>query len=229
MDGFNRREKDSEVDRQILEWSEKSERGSIPEDLRISLINKFKQVQKMGADPYQTIVYSIMAATDMVGGSYTVLRSIEDFLWHKLRIIRDSGAGSPGQTTLGQLVANIQEWGVAHFTQQGQLPFQYVTVCLLTQQWAAAIQYLQDQKDGSLIAIHMALCLYHYGIFSDISPSRGDSDPKAVDVVGMLKGFIGGMDCRDMIAHLLIVHKEAPVTKGPNLYGTSSARGEFLR
>ncbi|EDX01629.1 nuclear pore complex protein Nup93-1 [Drosophila yakuba] len=112
-------------------------------------------------DPYKKAVYVILLACDPHFTHVELMRSIDDFLWMQLSILRrqDQRDYNIEQLTYSGLQSLILEkYGENYFNAREKAPL-YFQVLALTGQFEAAIEFLARTEKNRAHAVHMAIAL----------------------------------------------------------------------
>ncbi|KAH8368370.1 hypothetical protein KR084_010436 [Drosophila pseudotakahashii] len=112
-------------------------------------------------DPYKKAVYVIVLACDPHDTHAELMRSIDDFLWMQLSILRgqDKRDYNIEQLTYSGLQSLILEkYGENYFNAREKTPL-YFQVLALTGQFEAAIEFLARTEPNRPHAVHMAIAL----------------------------------------------------------------------
>ncbi|XP_033172157.1 nuclear pore complex protein Nup93-1 [Drosophila mauritiana] len=113
------------------------------------------------SDPYKKAVYVVLLACDPLFTNAELMRSIDDFLWLQLCILRreDQSENNLEQLTFSGLQSLILEkYGENYFNAREKAPL-YFQVLTLTGQFEAAIEFLARTEKNRTHAIHMAIAL----------------------------------------------------------------------
>ncbi|KAH8336477.1 hypothetical protein KR074_000564 [Drosophila pseudoananassae] len=139
--------------------------NKIESQLRLQYANKIRN----STDAYKKAVYCILLGCDANEVHGEVAKTIDDFLWIKLAMIK------PGDSTgYGKLQSLILEkYGEKYFnaTQQWHL---YFSTLALTGQFEAAIEFLARRDNTCVHAVHMAISLHELGL---LGGARSVSQP----------------------------------------------------
>ncbi|XP_017055454.1 nuclear pore complex protein Nup93-1 [Drosophila ficusphila] len=112
-------------------------------------------------DPYKKAVYGIVLACDPNDSHPELMRSIDDFLWLQLSILRgqDKRDYNIEQLTYSGLQSLIlDKYGENYFNAREKAPL-YFQVLALTGQFEAAIEFLARTEANRPHAVHMAIAL----------------------------------------------------------------------
>ncbi|XP_052858066.1 nuclear pore complex protein Nup93-1 [Drosophila gunungcola] len=112
-------------------------------------------------DPYKKAVYAIVLACDPQDSHAELMRSIDDFLWLQLSILRgqDKRDYNIEQLTYSGLQSMIlDKYGENYFNAREKTPL-YFQVLALTGQFEAAIEFLARTEQNRPHAVHMAIAL----------------------------------------------------------------------
>ncbi|XP_022208984.2 nuclear pore complex protein Nup93-1 [Drosophila obscura] len=112
-------------------------------------------------DPYKKAVYAYVLACDPQNSHPELMRSIDDFLWMQLSILRqdDDREYNIEQLTYSGLQRLILEkYGENYFNAREKVPL-YFTVLVLTGQFESAIEFLARTEANRPHAVHMAIAL----------------------------------------------------------------------
>lgn len=112
-------------------------------------------------DPYKKAVYVIVLACDPHDTHVELMRSIDDFLWMQLSILRgqDKRDYNIEQLTYSGLQSLIlDKYGENYFNAREKTPL-YFQVLALTGQFEAAIEFLARTEANRPHAVHMAIAL----------------------------------------------------------------------
>ncbi|XP_016973058.1 nuclear pore complex protein Nup93-1 [Drosophila rhopaloa] len=112
-------------------------------------------------DPYKKAVYVIVLACDPHDSHAELMRSIDDFLWMQLSILRGQEKRDYNieQLTYAGLQSLIlDKYGENYFNAREKTPL-YFQVLALTGQFEAAIEFLARTETNRPHAVHMAIAL----------------------------------------------------------------------
>ncbi|KAL7728858.1 hypothetical protein ACLKA6_004203 [Drosophila palustris] len=133
--------------------------SKIESKLKLQYANKIRN----STDAYKKAVYCILLGCDTNEVHGEVAKTIDDFLWIKLAMLR------PGDATgYGQLQTSfIENYGEKYFNaaQNAHLYFQALA---LTGQFEAAIEFLARTDANRVHAVHMAIALHELGILGGV-------------------------------------------------------------
>ncbi|XP_001354896.1 nuclear pore complex protein Nup93-1 [Drosophila pseudoobscura] len=113
------------------------------------------------SDPYKKAVFAYVLACDPHNSHAELMRSIDDFLWMQLSILRqqDGREYNVEQLTYSGLQSLILEkYGENYFNAREKAPL-YFSVLVLTGQFESAIEFLARTEDNRPHAVHMAIAL----------------------------------------------------------------------
>ncbi|XP_068156855.1 LOW QUALITY PROTEIN: nuclear pore complex protein Nup93-1 [Drosophila tropicalis] len=134
----------------------------IESQLKLQYANKIRN----STDAYKKAVYCIFLGCDPHEVHGEVAKSIDDFLWIKLSMLR------PGTPELASGYSNLQslileKYGEKYFnaSQQAHLYFQTLA---LTGQFEAAIEFLSRSDENRVHAVHMAIALRELGFLGGV-------------------------------------------------------------
>ncbi|XP_030378637.1 nuclear pore complex protein Nup93-1 [Scaptodrosophila lebanonensis] len=131
--------------------------GKIEGQLKLEYAKKLR----MSTDPYKKAVYAIVLACDPHEPHSEVVRTIDDFLWLQLSVLRtdDRREYNIEQLTYGGLQTLILEkYGESYFNAREKAPL-YFQVLALTGQFESAIEFLARTDANRPHAVHMAIAL----------------------------------------------------------------------
>ncbi|KAH8291577.1 hypothetical protein KR018_001254 [Drosophila ironensis] len=111
-------------------------------------------------------VYAVILACDPQDGHNELMRTIDDFLWLQLSILRrpdqlNEHADDLTFTGLQKLV--LEEYGEKYFNARERAPL-YFQVLVLTGQFEAALEFLARSDATRVHAVHMAMALNELGL-----------------------------------------------------------------
>ncbi|PRP84913.1 hypothetical protein PROFUN_07567 [Planoprotostelium fungivorum] len=195
---------EAELERQVVQWSENSGRA---ED-RVAFHTSFKQVRLNSSDVFQQVVFSIVSSAPLTTMPPEVIRYWQDWVWHQLVLVEQSTTIQSQvvrPNTLAELSATVRDYGFAYFSNNGKSPLVFVQVCLLTQQFELAVQSIMSQHELSHDAVHIALCLYHYGLMPSETGTSGD-------IVSILGDYISGLSSSETVCYLSLVRDDENTT-----------------
>ncbi|KAH8342988.1 nuclear pore complex protein Nup93-1 [Drosophila kikkawai] len=135
--------------------SEISSTAKLEGQLKLDYNNKLR----ICSDPYKKAVYAIVLACDPHDGHGELIRTIDDFLWMQLSILREQENRDYNieQLTYGGLQSLILEkYGENYFNAREKGPL-YFQVLILTGQFESAIEFLA--RSNIMHAVHMAIAL----------------------------------------------------------------------
>ncbi|KAI9315892.1 Nup93/Nic96-domain-containing protein [Dichotomocladium elegans] len=119
-------------------------------------------------DPYKLIIYKIIGRCELSKKSnQDVIKSTEDYMWLQLTLVREStdaeefGYERYRLSDLQKMMTNI---GPKRFDPDGNSPFNYFKVLLLTLQFERAIDYLYKNEKSRIEAVHFAIALAYHGL-----------------------------------------------------------------
>jgi len=193
----------------VVQWSAEYDAGRISNESKIQYNNMYKQVRKTSQDPFLWMVFSIMSCNFLESTPQEVLRHTQDWLWYRLHIIRDFSAPTGGQNKLGEFVEFIRQCGSRHFSNGGRSPLSYVQICLLTQQWNEAVNFLFSTPEYYRDAVHFTLALHYYKLLQrDANCDRKETADARVDAAEALRSFTEGFSCEEIVAYLSFIQDE---------------------
>lgn len=133
--------------------------SKIESKLKLQYANKIRN----STDAYKKAVYCILLGCDTNEVHGEVAKTIDDFLWIRLAMLRPGDAAGYGQ--LQCLI--LEKYGEKYFnaTQQAHLYFQALA---LTGQFEAAIEFLARSETFRVHAVHMAIALNELGLLGGV-------------------------------------------------------------
>ncbi|MDE5061019.1 nuclear pore complex Nup93/Nic96 family protein [Wolbachia endosymbiont of Drosophila nikananu] len=137
--------------------SESSSNTKLEGQLKLEYNNKLR----ICSDPYKKAVYAIVLACDPHDGHAELIRTIDDFLWMQLSILREQEKRDYNieQLTYSGLQSLILEkYGENYFNAREKAPL-YFQVLALTGQFESAIEFLARNQNSLTHAVHMAIAL----------------------------------------------------------------------
>ncbi|KAH8388759.1 hypothetical protein KR200_010915 [Drosophila serrata] len=137
--------------------TEKSATTKLEGQLKLDYNNKLR----VCSDPYKKAVYAIVLACDPHDGHAELIRTIDDFLWMQLSILREHEKRDYNieQLTYSGLQSLILEkYGENYFNAREKAPL-YFQVLALTGQFESAIEFLARNQTTITHAVHMAIAL----------------------------------------------------------------------
>lgn len=137
--------------------SEASSTTKLEGQLKLEYNNKLR----ICSDPYKKAVYAIVLACDPHDGHAELIRTIDDFLWMQLSILREQDQRDYNieQLTYGGLQSLIlDKYGENYFNASEKAPL-YFQVLALTGQFESAIEFLARTESYRTHAVHMAIAL----------------------------------------------------------------------
>ncbi|KAH8244940.1 hypothetical protein KR032_002993 [Drosophila birchii] len=137
--------------------TETSSTTKLEGQLKLEYSNKLR----VCSDPYKKAVYAIVLACDPHDGHPELIRTIDDFLWLQLSILREQDKRDYNieQLTYGGLQSLILEkYGENYFNAREKAPL-YFQVLVLTGQFESAIEFLARKQSSITHAVHMAIAL----------------------------------------------------------------------
>ncbi|BFG00646.1 nuclear pore complex protein Nup93-1 [Drosophila madeirensis] len=166
---------------------------------RLEGVLKLEYNSKMRScsDPYKKAVYAYVLACDPQNSHPELMRSIDDFLWMQLSILREDNEREYNieQLTYSGLQSLILEkYGENYFNAREKAPL-YFSVLILTGQFESAIEFLARTEATRPHAVHMAIALNEIHMLSTpssmhqplISVNPEDPTPmKRLNLVRML-------------------------------------------
>ncbi|KAH8289868.1 hypothetical protein KR054_012408 [Drosophila jambulina] len=138
-----------------------SEASSSTAKLEGQLKLEYNNKLRVCSDPYKKAVYAIVLACDPHDGHGELIRTIDDFLWMQLSILREQEKRDYNieQLTYGGLQSLILEkYGENYFNASEKAPL-YFQVLALTGQFESAIEFLARSQSTIVHAVHMAIAL----------------------------------------------------------------------
>ncbi|KAH8254886.1 hypothetical protein KR038_007338 [Drosophila bunnanda] len=137
--------------------SETSSTTKLEGQLKLEYNNKLR----ICSDPYKKASYAIVLACDPHDGHPELIRTIDDFLWMQLSILREQEKRDYNieQLTYSGLQSLILEkYGENYFNAREKAPL-YFQVLALTGQFESAIEFLARNQSTITHAVHMAIAL----------------------------------------------------------------------
>ncbi|XP_060645669.1 nuclear pore complex protein Nup93-1 [Drosophila nasuta] len=133
--------------------------SKIESQLKLQYANKIRNT----TDAYKKAVYCILLGCDTNEVHGEVAKTIDDFLWIKLAMLRpgDAAGYSHLQTSF------IENYGEKYFN-ASQQPHLYFQALALTGQFEAAIEFLSRTDANRVHAVHMAIALNELGILGGV-------------------------------------------------------------
>ncbi|KAF6158238.1 hypothetical protein GIB67_015032 [Kingdonia uniflora] len=134
---------------------------------------------RTGYDKKKLLLYAIISGSRrqvdrLLRDLPTIFNTIEDFLWFKLSVVRDSpgGGSSEGMApySLDDLQVYLNKFEPSYYTKNGKDPLVYPYVLLLSIQLLPAIQYLFKETGDEgydIDAVHISIALADHGVFSE--------------------------------------------------------------
>ncbi|XP_030374032.1 nuclear pore complex protein Nup93-1 [Scaptodrosophila lebanonensis] len=123
--------------------------------LKLQYANKIKN----STDSYKKAVYCIILSCDPNEVHSEVAKTIDDFLWIKLAMLRVGDAQS--YSNLQCLI--LEKYGEKYFNAKQQAHLYFQTLAL-TGQFEAAIEFLARTQANRSHAVHMAIALHELGV-----------------------------------------------------------------
>ncbi|KAH8359910.1 hypothetical protein KR093_009505 [Drosophila rubida] len=133
--------------------------SKIESQLKLQYANKIRNT----TDAYKKAVYCILLGCDPNEVHSEVAKTIDDFLWIKLAMLRIGDAAGYGQLQS----SFIEHYGEKYFN-AGQQPHLYFQALALTGQFEAAIEFLARTDANRVHAVHMAIALNELGILGGV-------------------------------------------------------------
>lgn len=195
--------------------------------------------------PHRVMIYALLSGSNrsadaVLRESPSYFPTIEDFLWLKLGLVRQSISLSDGPLGSQRAVAvgmesfslealqhYLRQYPPSHYSHGGREPLLYVIVLLLSLQWAMAVAFLArdpSTRDYRIDAVHVGICLWHAGVIGASKPSSltaGDADA----TVGALAHQYGRSLLHGDLSVALEYYMLAATTQG----GSAAVRGSLLR
>ncbi|KAH8407260.1 hypothetical protein KR222_011787 [Zaprionus bogoriensis] len=133
--------------------------SKIESKLKLQYANKIRN----STDAYKKAVYCILLGCDTNEVHGEVAKTIDDFLWIRLAMLRPGDAAGYGQ--LQSLI--IESYGEKYFN-AAQQPHVYFQALALTGQFEAAIEFLARSEPLRVHAVHMAIALHELGLLGGV-------------------------------------------------------------
>ncbi|KAH8350133.1 hypothetical protein KR067_002693 [Drosophila pandora] len=137
----------------------------IESQLRLQYANKIRN----STDAYKKAVYCILLGCDANEVHGEVAKTIDDFLWIKLAMLKPED--STGYGKLQSLI--LEKYGEKYFNAAQQWHLYFSTLAL-TGQFEAAIEFLARRDNTCVHAVHMAIALHELGL---LGGARSVSQP----------------------------------------------------
>ncbi|KAL7423797.1 nuclear pore complex subunit [Cryptotrichosporon argae] len=140
----------------------------LPRAQRDQLANDFNAHVRHSAtaDQFKLALYKLVGRLDMARKSVKVAATTEDWVWFQLGLVRENkDVDAPTeQYDLADLGRLVVKYGSEKFDQNGQRPFAWFDLLLLTAQFERAVAYLYAKPTLRVDAVHFALALQYYGL-----------------------------------------------------------------
>ncbi|ALC46618.1 CG11092 [Drosophila busckii] len=133
--------------------------SKIENQLKLQYANKIRN----STDAYRKAVYCILLACDTNEAHGEVAKTIDDFLWLRLAMLRAGDSTGYGQ--LQSLI--VDSYGEKYFN-AGQQAHIYFQTLVLTGQFEAAIEFLSRTDINRVHAVHMAIALNELGLLGSV-------------------------------------------------------------
>ncbi|XP_017036054.1 nuclear pore complex protein Nup93-1 [Drosophila kikkawai] len=158
---------------QLIEDRNAGESNSrIESQLRLQYANKIRN----STDAYKKAVYCILLGCDVNEVHGEVAKTIDDFLWIRLSMLRPGDAVGYGH--LQALI--LEKYGEKYFN-ASQQPYLYFQTLALTGQFEASIEFMARRDSTRVHAVHMAIALHELGL---LGGARSVSQPLlSIDIV----------------------------------------------
>eukprot|EP01018_Ginkgo_biloba_P022309 Gb_32484 [translate_table: standard] len=139
---------------------------------------------RTGYDKKKLLLYSIVSGSRqqidrLLRDLPMLFNTIEDFLWFKLAVVRDTGGASSSLAivsdglapySLEDLQNYLNKFEPAYYTKNGKDPLVYPYVLLLSIQPQLAVQYLTKELSNegfNIDAVHISIALADHGVLSE--------------------------------------------------------------
>ncbi|XP_057864951.2 nuclear pore complex protein NUP93A isoform X2 [Cryptomeria japonica] len=139
---------------------------------------------RAGYDKHKLLLYAIVSGSRqqidrLLRDLPTLFSTIEDFLWFKLAVVRDTGGASSSLAlvpeglapySLEDLQNYLNKFEPSYYTKNGKDPLVYPYVLLLSIQLQLAVQYLTKEAGNegyNIDAVHISIALADHGVLSE--------------------------------------------------------------
>lgn len=139
----------------------------LPKTLRDQLYSDFNAHVRNNpqVDQFKYALYKLIGRFELSKKNVKVAGTTEDWVWFQLSLTRENKDGDPPQEQydLADLGRHVLKVGSDAFDSNGQRPFKWFNLLLVTAQFERAIGYLYSKPALKTDAVHFAAALQYYG------------------------------------------------------------------
>lgn len=139
----------------------------LPKTVRDQLYSDFNAHVRNNpqVDQFKYALYKLIGRFELSKKNVKVAGTTEDWVWFQLSLTRENKDGDPPQEQydLADLGRHVLKVGSDAFDSNGQRPFKWFNLLLVTAQFERAIGYLYSKPALKTDAVHFAVALQYYG------------------------------------------------------------------
>ncbi|KAI9346684.1 nucleoporin interacting component Nup93/Nic96 [Pilaira anomala] len=187
----------------------------VSEDHRKEILAEYQKMfyGNIVVDPYKVLLYKIIGRCELENKTIPeVIRTMEDFMWFELCLVRERRHRERYQFEhyrLSHFQKKIYEAGPTHFDPHGTNPWYYFKILLLSLQFEKAIDHLYKSENFGVEAVHFGIALAYHQLLSNSKNPRSTSELLVTEVNGDISLNFAHLISRFVRSFLSTTHDDA--------------------